>query len=107
MATQSRYLVKTHRLVVEQDLPVLNSEVQEIFDDVCQSVLVSDPYRCFGLASHDLRGNLANHRAISLDWNGVAYRLVYRVYESPSPKRVLILSFAEHDPAYQRAAERK
>jgi len=38
--------------------------------------------------------------------NGVAYRLVYRIYEKPSPRRVLVISFAEHDPAYEKAVAR-
>ncbi|MCF3625943.1 hypothetical protein L2E65_14220 [Planktothrix agardhii 1801] len=42
-----------------------------------------------------------------IDWNGVSYRLVYRIYENLSPKRVVLLSFAEHDPAYEKAQNRK
>jgi mRNA interferase RelE/StbE len=99
--------MKVHRLVRAFDLPDLPDDLREIFDDVCQSVLVFDPHRCFGLPNHRLKGNLVNYRAIELDWNGVAYRLVYRIYDSPSPRRVMVLSFAEHDPAYERAVERK
>ena len=32
---------------------------------------------------------------------------VYRIYEKPAPKRVFILSFAEHDLAYEKAKDRK
>jgi hypothetical protein len=35
------------------------------------------------------------------------YRLVYRIYEKPAPRRVVILSFGEHDPAYENAKRRK
>ncbi len=37
----------------------------------------------------------------------MAYCLVYRIYDSPAPKRVVVLSFAEHDPAYESAIARK
>jgi hypothetical protein len=94
-------------LVNEQDLPGLPQELQEICDDICQSVLTIDSHRCLGLPNHGLRGQLKHHRAIELSWNGIDYRLVYRVYEKPAPKRVGILSFAEHDPAYERAIARK
>jgi hypothetical protein len=52
-------------------------------------------------------GKLKGCRAIDIDWNGVSYRLVYQIHEKSSPKRVLILSFAEHDPAYEKANQRK
>ncbi len=78
-----------------------------IFEDIRQSVLVLDPYTCLGLSNHKLRGTLRNHRALEVDWEGVAYRLVYRIYETPAPKRVVILSFAAHDPADQRAIARQ
>jgi len=32
--------------------------------------------------------------------------MVDRVYEKPSPRRVLVISFAEHDPAYEKAINR-
>jgi hypothetical protein len=54
-----------------------------------------------------LMGKLKGCRAIDIDWNGVSYRLVYQIHEKSSPKRVLILSFAEHDPAYEKANQRK
>ncbi|MGB3201651.1 MAG: hypothetical protein WBA99_12155 [Nodosilinea sp.] len=59
------------------------------------------------MSSHALKGQLSHYRAIEIDWNGVAYRLVYRIYDSPAPRRVVVLSFAEHDPAYERAIARK
>ena len=103
MAFKSRYLIKTHRLVEAEDLPELTSELREIFSDLRESVLILDPYRCLGLPSHALKGQLSSCRAIEIDWNGMAYRLVYRIYDAPAPRRVLVLSFAEHDPAYERA----
>ncbi|MDJ0689275.1 MAG: hypothetical protein QNJ41_12270 [Xenococcaceae cyanobacterium MO_188.B32] len=44
---------------------------------------------------------------MEIDWNRISYRLVYRIYKKPAPKRVFILSFAEHDPAYEKAKNRK
>jgi mRNA-degrading endonuclease YafQ of YafQ-DinJ toxin-antitoxin module len=94
--------------------------VQELHDDILrlplqlqdnwqkyQKILALDPYQTLGLSSHNLIGKLKGCRALEIDWNEVSYRLVYRIYEKPSPKRVVILSFAEHDPAYERAQNRK
>ena len=106
MAT-SRYRIQIHQRVNQEDLPGLTDELREIFEDVCQSVLILDPYRCLGLSSHGLKGKLQNHRAVELDWIGVAYRLVDRIYDKPAPKRVVVLSFSEHDPAYERAIARR
>jgi mRNA-degrading endonuclease YafQ of YafQ-DinJ toxin-antitoxin module len=85
------------------ELPdILRQDMQQY-----QQVLSLDPYETCGIPSHKLTGQLKNHRALEIDYNGVSYRLVYRIYEKPTPKRVEILSFAEHDPAYERAKERK
>lgn len=72
-----------------------------------QQILVIAPYQLFGLASHNLTGKLKGCRAIEIDYQGIAYRLVYKIHEKPAPKRVVILSFAEHDPAYEKAKKRK
>jgi mRNA interferase RelE/StbE len=101
-----RYLVKLHKLVNSQDLPLLSPELRADFFRY-QQILALDPYKTYGVASHNLLGKLASCRALEIDWNGVAHRLVYRVYESPAPKRVLILSFGEHDPAYLNAQARR
>ena len=37
-----------------------------------------------------------------MNFDDRAYRLVYRAYDSPSPRCVVIISFAEHNPAYSR-----
>jgi mRNA interferase RelE/StbE len=102
----SRYLLKTHSLIASQDLLTLPESLQEAFVDICQAVLTVDPYDCLGLPNHPLKGKLKQYRAIELDWEGDCYRLVYRIYETPSPKRVLVLSIAEHDAAYERAQQR-
>jgi len=33
--------------------------------------------------SHPLKGKLKGYRALEINWNGVAYRLVDGVYEKP------------------------
>jgi hypothetical protein len=68
--------------------------------------LKADPYRCGGFPNHALKGKLRGYRALEIDWNQVFYRLVYRIYEKPPPRRVLVISFAEHDPAYEKAVAR-
>ncbi len=103
----SKYLLKTHSLIASQDLPILPESLQQAFMDICQAVLPIDPYDCLGLPNHPLKGKLTHYRAIELDWEGNCYRLVYRIYETPSPKRVLVVSIAEHDAAYERAQQRK
>ena len=106
MGTKIRYRVQVALGVQQQDLPALPTDLRSDFDRY-QQVLALDPYKTRRIPSHSLQGDLANYRALEIDWNGVAYRLVYRIYETPAPRRVVILSFAEHDPAYDRALERK
>ncbi|WGS73769.1 hypothetical protein [Pseudanabaena galeata] len=88
-----------------EDLPLLPEFLR---DDLAkyQFILAIDPVQTQGVPSHDLRGDLRRYRALEIDYRGVYYRLVYRVYESPTPKRVQVISFAEHDLAYERAKER-
>ncbi len=104
MATQ--YKIQINQAVIQQDIPELPEELQDDFVRY-QQVLAIDPYGTRGIPSHGLTGKLANYRSIEIDGLVIAYRLVYRIYESPAPKRVLILSFAEHDDAYERAHDRK
>ncbi len=107
MGTKSRYQVKVNHLVREEDLPKLSEGLRKDFEDFCNSIFVEDPYNCLGLDNHTLKGDLRGYRGLEIDENGVSYRLVYRIYEKPTPKRVFILSFAEHDLAYEKAKERK
>jgi hypothetical protein len=44
---------------------------------------------------------------LEIDFEGTSYRLVYRVYNSSSPRYINIISFGEHDLAYERAIARK
>lgn len=107
MATRSKYQVQLHSQVTLGDLPALPPELREDFDDFCHSLFIEDPYGCLGLAHHLLKGKLRGYRALEIDWNHVSYRLVYRIYEKPAPKRVFIISFAEHDAAYAKAIARQ
>lgn len=100
------YNVSLHQDIQGEDIPLLSETLQDDFRQY-QKVLKLDPYHTKNIPSHDLRGDPKNYRAIEIDYYGISYRLVYRVYESPSPKRVQVISFAEHDLAYQRAKERK
>jgi mRNA interferase RelE/StbE len=102
----NRYWIKVHQWVNSQDLPALPSDLRTDFVNY-QQILAFDPYQTSGIPNHTLSGKLIHYRALEIEWNGQIYRLVYRIYESPAPKRVLILSFALHDPAYLKAQERK
>jgi mRNA-degrading endonuclease YafQ of YafQ-DinJ toxin-antitoxin module len=101
-----RYQVKLHELVSQDDLLNLPSQLKKDFTKY-QQVLALDPQNTKGIPSHNLIGELRGYRALEIDYNSMSYRLVYRIYEKPSPKRVLIISFAEHDPAYEKAKKRK
>ncbi|MEB3309194.1 MAG: hypothetical protein VKJ02_03095 [Snowella sp.] len=106
MAIKSKYQLQIHQLVKTEDLSNLSESLQEDFQDICTTVLAQDPYRCLGFLNHPLKGRLKDYRTLEIDFDGVAYRLVYRIYEKPSPKRVFVISFDQHDPAYDKAKER-
>lgn len=106
MATKSNYLFQKHPQIESEDLPALPTELQEDFRELYKPILMADPYRCGGFPNHALSGRLKDYRTLEIDWEGISYRLVYRVYESPTPKRVLVVSFDEHDPAYEKAKQR-
>ena len=88
------------------DLSQLPPKLQQKWPNY-QKILALDPYQTLGFLSHNLTGKLKGCRALEIDWNGIPYRLVYRIYEKPSPKRVVILSFGEQAPAYEKAQNRK
>ncbi len=106
MATKKRYQIKLHNLVTARDLSSLPSQLKKDFPQY-QKVLSLNPYQTKGIPSYNLTGYLKGYRALEIDYNNLSYRLVYRIYEKPKPKRVLIISFAEHNPAYERAKQRK
>lgn len=98
--------MKTHPKFDSEDLPALPEELRNIYENVYRPTLLADPYNCDGFPHHALKGRLDDCRTLEINWNGISYRLVYRIYESPTPKRVLLISFEEHDPAYDKAKER-
>jgi len=106
LATRSNYLFQTHPLVISEDLPALPPELRTAFSNEYRSMLATAPYGCRGFPNHDLKGRLEDYRTLDIDFEGISYRLVYRVYESPAPKRVYVVSFDEHNPAYNKAKER-
>lgn len=106
MAIKSKYIFQTHPLVMSEDLPAVPEELRTAFSEDYRPILCEDPYDCRGYPNHNLKGRLNDFRTLDIDFGGIFYRLVYRVYESPAPKRVYVVSFAEHDPAYDKAKER-
>jgi len=106
VAIRSKYLFKTHPKVENEDLKGLPDVLQRDFWEIYQLILKTDPYNCGGFPNHALKGKLKGYRALEIEWNQMAYRLVYRIYEKPSPRQVLVISFAEHDPAYAKAIAR-
>ena len=106
MATKSNYLFKKHPKIESEDLLTLPTELQEDFRELYKPILLIDPYRCGSFPNHALTGRLKDYRTLEIDWEGISYRLVYRIYESPAPKRVFVVSFDEHDPAYEKAKQR-
>lgn len=109
MATRSKYLLKIHPQVSKNDIPELPVELPADFFNIFLPILKTDPYNCQGFAHHRLKGRLKDYWTLEIEWlgNPNAYRLVYRIYEKPVPKRVVIVSFDKHDPAYDKAKERE
>jgi len=91
---------------VKLDIAHLPPELQKKWLQY-QNILSLDPHKTLGFPSHSLIGKLKGFRTLEIDWNQIAYRLVYRIYEKPSPQRVVIVSFAEYDDAYSLAKQRK
>lgn len=98
--------MKIHPLVEKKDLPGLPKELQQDFRSLFVPILQIEPHRCQGLPCHKLERELKGWQALEIDECGVAYRLVYRIYDMPGVMRVDIESFDVHDPAYEKAKER-
>ena len=105
-----KYLLKIHPQVISNDLPNLPEELQLDFEEIFQPILRSDPHNCGGILSfHALKGKLKGYQTIEVEFEGDknSYRLVYRIYQKPSPPHVYIFSFTEHDLAYDYAKARR
>ena len=104
---KSKYQLQIDKLVIKEDFPLLPMELLEDFANIIKPLLQLDPLNfCGTYSSHILLGELQGYRALEIDFD-TAYRLVYRIYEKPSPRRIVILSFGEHDPAYEKEKQRK
>lgn len=101
-----KYLLRVHPQVASQDLQCLPPELEELFSGAIQQQLVTNPTASTRFSNHLLSGNLLGYWALEIDWGGTAYRLVYRIYEKPAPRRVFVISFDEHDSAYEKAKAR-
>ncbi len=99
------YLIRVKSEVYKEDLPILPSFIQGTFADICE-VLKRDPIGCCGLLSKNKGGKLRGYRSISLDYGGIAYRIIYRICDRPAPRRVEIIAVGEHDVAYENAQGR-
>lgn len=100
------YKIQIHPLVSTEDLPTLPEQLQIDFG-MYRLLLAKNPQNP-RLSSHNLTGELLGYRALEVEWEGNlnAYRLVYRIYDKPAPRRVLVVSFAKHDSAYRKARAR-
>ena len=107
MATGAKYLIQVHPLVIDVDLLELPEDLQDDFQELIKPSLQVSPSTGGAFDWHKLRGDLQGHHALEIFYGGDAYRLVYRIYEKPAPKRVKVLSFSLHDPAYEKAIQRK
>jgi mRNA interferase RelE/StbE len=103
---KSKYLFQKHPKVDSEDFLRVPLELREDFGELYQPILSAEPYDCKGFPHHSLQGKLKDCRTLEIDWNGITYRLVYQIYESPAPKRVFVISFDEHNPAYEKAKAR-
>jgi len=105
---KSKYQLQIDNLLVKEDLPLLPIELLEDFTNLIKPLLQLDPLNFGGVySSRNLIGKLQGFRALEIDLDNKVYRLVYRIYEKPAPRRVVLISFGEHDPAYEKAKQRK
>ncbi len=98
--------IQIHPLVSTEDLPTLPEQLQIDFA-IYRLLLARNPQKP-RLPGHNLTGELLGYRVLEVEWEGDlnAYRLIYHIYDKPAPRRVLIVSFAEHDSAYSKAKAR-
>jgi len=107
VATTAKYQLQINPLVIKVDLLELPEDLQSDFNSLIKPSLQVNPATGEPFDCHKLKGDLQGHHALEIFYGGEAYRLVYRIYEKPAPKRVKILSFGLHDPAYEKAKQRK
>ena len=59
-------------MVLAQDLGELPDNLRQDMQQY-QRILSLDPYKTFGMSSHNLTGQLKNHRALEIDYDGISY----------------------------------
>ena len=106
MAIRAKYLLQVHPLVISEDLPNLPTVLKTDFEGLFKPILQSSPDNGGILSCHKLKGDLRSYHALEILYEDEEYRLVYRIFEKPAPKRVRVISFDIHDPAYEKAKQR-
>jgi Txe/YoeB family toxin of Txe-Axe toxin-antitoxin module len=106
VAIRAKYFLQVHPLVLSEDLPNLPTVLQADFEGLFKPILQSSPETGGILSCHKLKGDLRGYHALGILYDEAEYRLVYRIYEKPTPKRVRAISFDIHDPAYEKAKQR-
>lgn len=107
MAIKVKYLLKKHPLIDKEDLPKLPEKLKSDYYLIIEKILQTNPLTGGNLFdTHALKGKLKGYRALEIQFDNLAFRLVYRIYDKPSPRRVEIISIGEHDPAYVQAIQR-
>lgn len=106
MAIRAKYFLQVHPLVISEDLPILPMVLRTDFESLFKPILQSCPDTGGILSCHKLKGDLRGYHALEIPFDDAEYRLVYRIFEKPAPRRVKLISFDIHDPAYGKAKER-
>jgi mRNA interferase RelE/StbE len=106
VAIRAKYFLQVHPLVLSEDLSNLPTVFQADFEGLFKPILQSSPETGGILSCHKLKGDLRGYHALEILYDEAEYRLVYRIYEKPAPKRVRVISFDIHDPAYEKAKQR-
>jgi len=106
VAIRAKYFLQVHPLVISEDLPILPMVLRTDFEGLFKPILQSCPDNGGILSCHKLKGDLRGYHALEISFDDAEYRLVYRIFEKPAPKRVRVISFDIHDPAYEKAKVR-
>ncbi len=103
-----KYLFRPDNRVISDDLKQLPLELRDLFFSDIKKSLNDNPEKPKKFSNHDLFGKLSGYLALEIPWadDPNAYRLVYKIIDSPAPRYVKIISFAKHDPAYKLATLR-
>jgi hypothetical protein len=97
VAIRAKFFLQVHPLVISEDLPILPMILRIDFEGLFKPILQSSPDTGGILSCHKLRGNLRGYHALEIPFDDAEYRLVYRIFEKPTPKRVRVISFDKRD----------